>query len=118
MNVRLLVLCGVDVDAMDSTKNTALHILVRNSEMNNTSTIIDFLCDNAGAHIDFADNEGDSPLELRDTIPLHIYTRHHRLRQKMGVTPLKCRCARLIKYGRLPYHQYLSSSLVNFVYKH
>jgi len=117
MTVRLLVLFGADVDAMDSAGNTALHILVRNSKMNDTSAVIDFLCNNAGAHIDFADNQGDSPVELCDTMP-HHHTRKQQLRQKMNVTSLKCRCARLVKYSRLPYHKYLSSSLVNFVYKH
>lgn len=118
MTVRLLVFCGVDVDAMDSARNTALHILVRNLQTDDTMAIIDFLCNNAGAHIDFADDHGNSPVQYHTNITHHTHTNIRRLQQKMGVRPLKCRCARLVKYGRLPYQKYLPSSLVNFVYKH
>jgi hypothetical protein len=118
MTVRLLVFCGVDVDAMDSERNTALHILVRNRECDNATAIIDFLCNNAGAHIDFADHNGNSPIEYHDTIQPYMHPKIQRLRHKMGVTRLKCRCAHLVKYGKLSYQGYLSSSLVNFVHKH
>ncbi len=109
---------GIDVDIMDSAKNTALHILVRNSQVDNSMAIIDFLCNNTSAHIDFADNNGNSPIEYPDGKPNRTCTKVRRLQQKMGVTSLKCRCARLAKYGRLPYKECLSSVLANFVYKH
>jgi Fem-1 family protein b len=118
MTVRLLLFCGIDVDAMDSARNTALHILVRNSLTNKSMAIIDFLCNNAGAHIDFADNHGNSPIQDNDIMPHHKREKIQRWRQKLGVRSLKCHCARLAKYGRLPYQNCLSSSLVNFVYRH
>jgi hypothetical protein len=106
------------VDAMDSARNTALHILVRNPLTDKSMAIIDFLCNNAGAHKDFANNQGNSPIQDHDIMPHHKRVKIQQWRQKLGVTPLKCHCARLAKYGRLPYQKYLSSSLVNFVYKH
>ena len=116
--VHLLLFCGVDVDAMDSSRNTALHILVRNSETDDTIAVIDLLSNNAGAHLDFANYEGNSPMEYHDELSLNTRKMVKRLQGKMGVRSLKCHCARRIKYGRLPYETYLSSSLVNFVYKH
>jgi hypothetical protein len=81
-------------------------------------TVIDLLSNNAGAHLDFADYDGNSPVEYHDELPFYARTMVKRLQGKMSVKSLKCQCARRIKYGRLPYQTYLSSSLVNFVYKH
>jgi Fem-1 family protein b len=118
MTVRLLVFCGIDVDAMDSANKTALHILVQNSQNDNSMAIIDFLCNTTDVHIDFADNNGNSPVEYSDPIVNFNHARIKRLQQKIGVTSLKCHCARLAKYRRLPYKECLSSSLVNFIHKH
>jgi len=103
---------------MDSARNAALHILVQNSLTDKSMAIIDFLCNNAGAHKDFANNQGNSPIQDHDIMPHHNRVKIQQWRQKLGVTPLKCHCARLAKYGRLSYQKYLSPSLVNFVYKH
>jgi hypothetical protein len=68
--------------------------------------------------MDFADINGNTPMEYSGPISPLRAPRVKRLQQKMGVTSLKCRCARLAKYGKLPYNEYLSSSLVKFIQKH
>jgi hypothetical protein len=118
MTVRLLVFCGIDVDAMDSANKTVLHILVQNSRSDKSMAVIDFLCNTTDVHMDFADSNGNSPIEYSDSTYNHNSSRIKRLQKQMGVTSLKCRCARLAKYGRLPYKECLSSTLVKFIQKH
>lgn len=118
MTVRLLVFCGIDVDAMDSEGDTALHILARYSDEEEIMAIIDFLHKKAGAHTDFTNIYGVPPTDYHDTITDCAAARFRRLRQKFGVLPLKCRCAQLVKYNKLPYQELLSSSLVKFVKRH
>ena len=103
---------------MDAMKKTAIHILVENNLLNDSSEIIDFLCNIANAHIDFADISGNSAIDPPFKPASHNFGKIQRLRKKMGVPSLKCRCARLAKYNRLDYGDYLSPSLVNFVCKH
>ena len=116
--IRLLLMCGMDVNTVDSMKNTALHILARNIFSNDSTESIDFLCNTAGAHLDFADVHGECPIDIPAEASVHTLAKVRRLRQRMGVRSLKCRCAHLAKYGRLLYEECLSPSLVKFVSKH
>jgi Fem-1 family protein b len=118
MTARLLVSCGIDVDAMDSKDKTPLHILTQNYESDRSLAIIDFLCNTTDVHMDFADINGNTPIEYSGSTSIHRIPRVKRLQQKMNVTSLKCRCAHLAKYGKLPYKECLSSSLVKFIQKH
>lgn len=116
--VRVLLECGVDVNAMDAKRRTAIHILIGNNELNDSLMIIDFLCDIADAHIDFADDNGNSPIDLPYIPVFHTLIKIQHLRAKTGVLSLKCCCARLVKYKRSDYAKHLPSSLITFVDKH
>jgi hypothetical protein len=98
---------------MNSSRNTALHILVQNSEKNNSMAIIDLLCDSTCAHKDFVNIDGKTPVECSNDNKTV-----NQLRQKIDVTSLKCHCAQLIKRSRIPYEECLPLSLVTFVDKH
>jgi Fem-1 family protein b len=113
MTARLLIECGANVDTLDSNKNTPLHILVQNIPRSDVLKTIDLLCD-AGAHLDYVNEEGQTAL---NSVPsFHIEISQH-LKEKMGVTRLKCLCARLIQQ-QFSYQNILPTSLVNFVQKH
>jgi len=114
MTARLLVNCGANVDILDSNKNTPLHIIVQNSSTFDVIVIINILC-NSGAHLDHVNNKGQIPLDLLSRFQNEII---QYLKEKMGVSQLKCICARLIQKECLEYQKFFSTSLVNFIQKH
>lgn len=103
---------------MDAMNKTVIHVLVQNNQPNDSSEILDFLCNSANAHIDFADIHGNSAIDPPVKPTSHTFGKIQRLRKKMGIPSLKCRCARLAKYNRLDYKEHLPSSLVRFVCRH
>lgn len=116
--MRLLVHCGIDIDAKNKAKNTALHTLASNRFEYPSAEIIDYLINNTQIHLDLANDIGDSPLECARTSKYAKQKIIQQLQEKMKVPSLKCRCARLAKYRRLPYERCLPSTLANFVVKH
>ncbi len=113
--VGLLLQCGANVDAIDSERNTSLHLIAqRKDDIENILFIINLLCDTGGAHPDCVNNQGQTPLD--SAFNIHIKTH---LREKIGVGQLKCLCARLIRQREITFQDYkFSSSLVNFIEKH
>jgi hypothetical protein len=113
--VSLLLQCGANIDAIDSRRNTPLHLIAqRKDHIENVLFIINLLCDSGRAHPDCVNDRGQTPLESA----LNIYVKEH-LRAKIGVGRLKCLCARLIRQQEIPFQNYqFSSSLVNFIEKH
>ncbi|CAF1281156.1 unnamed protein product [Rotaria sordida] len=114
MTVRLLINCGANVDVLDSNKNTPLHIIVQNVSIFNVIIIMDILC-NFGAHLDYVNNKGQTPIE---SIPSFQNEIIQHFKEKMGVRQLKCICAHLIQKECFLYRKFLSTSLINFVQKH
>lgn len=113
--VGLLLRCGANVDAIDSDRDTPLHLIAqRKTDIENVLFIINLLCDIGGAHPDCVNDRGQTPLESAS----NIHVKEH-LREKIGVGRLKCRCARLIRQQRIDFQNYqFSSSLIHFIEKH
>ncbi|CAF4175783.1 unnamed protein product, partial [Rotaria sordida] len=114
MTTRLLIDCNADVNALDLNGNTPLHTLVQNISSSNVLKTIDLLC-NAGAHLDYVNKDGQTPLQLVPSFRIKII---ERLKKKMDVICLKCCCARLIRQQQFSYQNILSNSLIAFVRKH
>ena len=103
--------CGSNVNAIDSTRNTPLHIFVSNNESICDESILKLLF-NAGAHADYVNALGETPLDLA-TNPTIKYQLKFRMHQS-----LKCLCARLIRKNKLSFDGKVTSSLVNFIERH
>jgi hypothetical protein len=103
------------VDAVDSERDTPLHLIARrNNDIENVLFIINLLVDTGGAHPDCVNDRGQTPLESAS----NTNVKEH-LREKIGVVRLKCVCARLIRRREIVFQNYqFSSSLVNFIEKH
>lgn len=110
-----MIQSGANVDTMDSERNTPLHLIAkRTCDIDNTLLIIDLLCNIGGAHPDCANDQGQTPLEVVSSI--HI--KDH-LRQKLGVSRLKCVCARYIRKSNIQFRTYqFPLNLVNFIEMH
>jgi Fem-1 family protein b len=113
--IRLLLLCGANVEAIDSERETPLHLIAqRKSDIDNVLFIINLLCDTGEAHRDCVNSRGQTPLESA----LNVHVKEH-LRGKIGVDRLKCLCARLIRRREIAFqNNQFSSLLVNFIEKH
>lgn len=114
MTTRLLIDCGADVDALDSNKNTPLHVLAGQIPSSNVLKIIDLLC-NAGAHLDYVNRNEKTPVE---SVPLYHPMMIENLKKKMDISRLKCLCARVIRQQNFSIENILSTSLVSFVQIH
>ncbi|CAF3199880.1 unnamed protein product [Rotaria sp. Silwood2] len=108
----------IDVDAKDhDCGNTALHNVSRSCRKNvqgNATKIIELLLD-AGAHIDYVNNHGKTPLDQSSVIGIRTL-----LRSKQTPSQLKCLCARLINIHQIPYDHVWSNptALTTFVQLH
>ncbi|CAF3523352.1 unnamed protein product [Rotaria sp. Silwood1] len=113
--IGLLLQYGANVDAIDSERNTPLHLIAqRKHDIENVLFIINLLCDSGGAHPDCVNDQGRTPLEAAS----NIHVKEH-LRKKIGVGRLKCLCARFIRQRKIVFQNYqLSLCLVNFIEKH
>ncbi|CAF1113190.1 unnamed protein product [Adineta steineri] len=115
MTVRLLLICGANVDVLDLNKNTPLHIVVQNETISNEIISIINLLYHAGAHLDHVNNKRQTPFEL---IPLFQNEVIQHLKQTIDIRSLKCICAQLIQRESLSYENLLPTSLINFIQKH
>ncbi|CAF3089608.1 unnamed protein product [Rotaria sp. Silwood2] len=62
--IGLLLQCGANVDAIDSERNTPLHLIAqRKHDIENVLFIINLLCDIGGAHPACVNSQGRTPLE-------------------------------------------------------
>ncbi|CAF3416760.1 unnamed protein product [Rotaria sp. Silwood1] len=107
---RILLQSGASVNTFDAIRNTPLHIIASSRSANHDS-ILNLLCD-AGAHLDFANTFGETPIDLA-TIP----NLHQQLKSRMKLS-LKCLCAQLIRKRNVSFRDKVAIPLINFVEKH
>ena len=108
---RLLIQCGANVNAIDTARNTPLHIVAINNKSTCDESILKLLCD-AGAHLDYANVLGEIPVDVASNLNIK------RLLKSNMKLSLKCLCARLIQKKNVPFREKIAVSLVNFVEKH
>jgi ankyrin repeat protein len=108
--VRTLLQCGADVNAIDTTGNTPLHVLASNSSICD-ETILQLLC-NAGAHLDYTNALGETPIDTA------LNSNTNQLLKTKTELSLKCLCARLIQKNRIPFHETVPTLLIKFVERH
>ncbi|XP_054707076.1 protein fem-1 homolog B-like [Uloborus diversus] len=112
---RLLIQCGAEVDVVDKAGNTPLHIIVAYqkpiTDFMTLHSIITRLLE-AGAHIDRANNEGESPFEavLTGVAEIILKSQNH--------ISLKCISAKAVKKYHIPYKGIIPKTLVAFTDMH
>lgn len=111
----LLLAFGADVDAPDSDLNTSLHLIAQRTEdPENVKSIIDLLCNSAGAHPDFINRQKKTPVQC--TLDPFV---QQSLRLKYPVDCLKCLCAKFIRDNNLSSSLFhCSTNMRDFVARH
>ena len=107
---RILLQCGADVNAKSTKRLTPLHVFVSEST-HSDETILRLLCD-AGAHLDYVNESGRTPLDITRNTHVKLF-----LQTKMTIN-LKCICARQVQRANIPFHGKISNSLATFVERH
>ncbi|XP_051154335.1 protein fem-1 homolog B-like [Leptopilina boulardi] len=112
---KLLIQCGADVNAMDSERNTPLHVIVSYekpiSDFLTLHAIIMGLIE-AGAHMDTVNSQGKTPYESATTGVADIILR---TQTKLS---LKCMAAKVVKTYNLSYCGSVPQSLESFIELH
>ncbi|XP_026673893.1 protein fem-1 homolog B isoform X2 [Ceratina calcarata] len=112
---KLLIHCGADVNAMDSNRNTPLHVIVGYrepiSDFMTLYTIIMELIE-AGAHMDTVNSSGKTPYDAVTTGVAEIILR---TQTKLS---LKCMAAKAVKTYNLSYCGNVPRSLESFIELH
>ena len=106
-----LLQCAIDVNTTNAFKNTPLHTFTSNTEATHDCAILELVC-NHGAHLDLANNRGETALDLtKDRAVIEWF-------RKKARHSLKCLCARMIRRNHFPFREQISHSLAAFVEKH
>ena len=116
---KLLLNAGFDVNSTDSNGNTALHTIARISSYHysNRSHIcitdmLQVLID-GGAHHDFVNNDGNTPMDLAKTYEVHmIFTEQKRKLE------LQCIAAKAVKKLGIPYLGVVPKTLEKYISMH
>jgi len=113
--VRLLLKCGVEVNALDSDGNSALHIIVQFSHpishFMTLHNIIVSLVD-AGIHIDCANKQHQTAQDVSTTGVAEVI-----LRTKFSLS-LKCIAARVVRKHNIAFRSIVPASLEEFIAMH
>jgi len=113
--VRLLLKCGVDVNALDADGNSALHIIVQFSHpishFMTLHNIIVSLVD-AGVHIDCANKQHQTAQDVSTTGVAEVI-----LRTKFSLS-LKCIAARVVRKHNIAFCSIVPTSLEEFIAMH
>lgn len=106
--------CGADIDALDSSRNSPLHIIC-NARLNESQEnlrqemIKDLLV--RGAHCDIANSKSQTPFSLSTGQTLNTLTSHSNI-------TLRCLASRCIRQYRIPYKNSIPQCLEAFVDLH
>ncbi|KAL1129561.1 hypothetical protein AAG570_012506, partial [Ranatra chinensis] len=119
---KLLIQCGADVNAMDSNRNTPLHIIVSYqkhiSDFITLHSIIKELTE-AGAHIDTVNMNGKTPFETASTGKTMWFSGVAEIiLRTQSKLSLKCLAARAIQDYKILYHGLVPESLQSFIHLH
>jgi len=107
---QLLIDCGHDVNCADADGNTVLHIAVQ-CICPLASRFVDILAA-SGAHLDYANKEGKTPLNCCSTQSARSSLARHLMPRLM------CLAARAVHRNGLDYGTHIPSSLHAFVSRH
>ncbi|XP_047115103.1 protein fem-1 homolog B [Schistocerca piceifrons] len=112
---KLLIQCGADVNAMDSNRNTPLHVIVSYQKpISDFLTLHAIIMDltEAGAHMDTVNNHGETPFQAATSGVAEIILR---TQTKLS---LKCMAAKAVKSFNLTYQGHVPQSLESFIELH
>ncbi|KAJ8928940.1 hypothetical protein NQ314_018428 [Rhamnusium bicolor] len=113
---RLLIKCGANVNAMDSERNTPLHVIVNyHKAISDFMTLHSIITDltEGGAHVDCVNKRGETPLESSATGSVaEIILKTQR---KLS---LKCMAANAVKHHKLTYQGQVPQALESFIELH
>ena len=116
---KLLLNAGFDVNSTDSNGNTALHTIARISpyRYSNRSHIhitdmLQVLID-GGAHHDFVNNDGKTPMDLAKTYEVHMI-----LTEQKRKLELQCIAAKAVKKLGIPYLGVVPKTLEKYISMH
>ena len=116
---KLLLNAGFDVNSTDSNGNTALHTIARISpyRYSNRSHIhitdmLQVLID-GGAHHDFVNNDGKTPMDLAKTYEVHMI-----LTEQKRKLELQCIAAKAVKKLGIPYQGVVPKTLEKYISMH
>ena len=114
---KLLLNAGFDVNSTDSNGNTALHTIARISSYrySNSSHITDMLqvLIDGGAHHDFVNNDGKTPMDLAKTYEVHMI-----LTEQKRKLELQCIAAKAVKKLGIPYLGLVPKTLEKYISMH
>ena len=114
---KLLLNAGFDVNSTDSNGNTALHTIARISSYrySNSSRITDMLqvLIDGGAHHDFVNNDGKTPMDLAKTYEVHMI-----LTEQKRKLELQCIAAKAVKKLGIPYLGVVPKTLEKYISMH
>nr|XP_018898365.1 PREDICTED: protein fem-1 homolog B-like isoform X2 [Bemisia tabaci] len=112
---KLLIQCGADVNAMDSSRNTPLHVIVCvQKPINDYLTVHSIIKEltEAGAHIDTVNKDGKTPFEAATRGVAEIILSMQRQ------LSLKCMAAKVVKQNNIPYQGLVPKALESFIELH
>ena len=112
---KLLVKCGADVNAVDESHNTPLHLIVRyNKPISDFMTLYSIIMalTEHGAHIDMSNGQGQTASDVATTGVAEIIIR------KQRQLSLKCFAARVVRKKNIDYRGHVPTSLESFIEMH
>ncbi|RUS72620.1 hypothetical protein EGW08_019618 [Elysia chlorotica] len=112
--VSAFVACGADVDALDFSRSSALHVITNaklSAEQESTRQEIIRTLLAHGAHSDISNCKGDTPYSLASGLALNTLIAH-------GNVTLRCLAARCIRRHGIPFRDHIPQCLEDFVEWH
>ena len=116
VGTKLLLNAGFNVNAIINNGNTPLHLAVAykpmgNDNMNLLTDTLEVLFD-GGAHHDFVNNDGKTPMDMAKTDEARMILSERRKLE------LKCICARAVKKFGIPYMGLVPKTLEKYISMH
>ena len=109
VGTKLLLNAGFNVNAINIKGNTPLHLAVNNIHL--LTDTLEVLFD-GGAHHDFVNNDGKTPMDMAKTDEARMILSERRKLE------LKCICARAVKKFGIPYMGLVPKTLEKYISMH